>query len=404
MIVVGCGSLVLLCLLGYSELERFIDEVDAPTHSINTGLVLANTRFGFKLLAEIHRQDDSENIFISPLSVSTALAMTYNGAAGETQQAMAKALELEEMTPQEVNSANAELRKSLENPDPKVELIIANSLWARQGVEFKTNFLQRNRQFFGAEIATLDFNDPQAPGIINQWVDTNTRGKVQKIVEDIDPRMVMFLINATYFKGIWQVEFDKSKTKEGIFHLPGGRGKQVPMMSQSGKYPYYWSESFQAVSLPYGGGRISLYLFLPDEGHSLIDFLRNLNQENWEQWMSLFRQMEGDITLPRFKLEYDEDLDGALKALGMEAAFDPDKANFGGMRSERDLFIQRVKHKAVVEVNEEGTEAAAVTSVEVGVTSVPEIFTIVVDRPFFFAIRDNQTGTVLFMGVVIEPK
>ncbi|MBC8234296.1 serpin family protein, partial [bacterium] len=204
---------------------------------------------------------------------------------------------------------------------------------------------------------------------------------------------------AIYFKGRWKVEFDKSKTRDGVFHLPNGREKQVPMMSQSSNFPYFRGDNFEAVSLPYGEGRMSMYIFLPNSDSNLDAFLLHLNAENWENWMSQFDEVADNlmVVLPRFKLEYEVTLNDALKALGMGIAFSG-RANFDGIAP--GLFISEVKHKTFVEVNEEGTEAAAVTAVMLK-DSIPPLF--VVDRPFFFAIRDNWTGTVLFMGLVIEP-
>ena len=371
-------------------------------HSVDEEVISANTLFGFNLFSELVREDAGKNVFISPLSISIALGMTYNGAAGETQEAMAKALELKGMKLEEVNSGYAGLMKDLKSSDPKVELLIANSLWARREVEFEPGFLKRNKEFYRARITTLDFADPGSPGAINKWVSENTKGKIKKIVEQIDPQTVMFLINAIYFRGKWGCEFDKSRTKDGIFHLLDGTEKSVPMMSQSGRYRYYRGKGFQAVSLPYGDGRMSMYIFLPDEGSSLSDFLAGLNRENWGKWLPLFHYMEGDIRLPRFKLEYEKSLNNALGSLGMGIAFDPGKADFRRM-SDTTLYIHSVLHKAVVEVNEEGTVAAAVTSVMMGITSVPERFTFIVNRPFFFAIHDNQTNSLLFMGAVVKP-
>ena len=394
-IVMGCISLGSLFLLGCSSEEEEPKDVVVDT----TELVSSNTRFGFELLTEVYEQDAGKNIFISPLSISIALMMTYNGAEGETQQAMAETLELEGMNLQEVNQANAELRADLESSDPGVKLTIANSLWARKGVEFKTDFLERNRQFFGAEITTMDFSDPKSAGIINQWVDLNTKGKIEKIVEQIDSMTVMFLINAIYFKGTWKLKFDKSETEDGVFYLPDGTEKQVQMMYRDGGYPYYQGDKFEAVKLFYGEKRIGMYIFLPDHDSNLNEFLKNLNAKNWAIWIAKFEETPDDsgIMLPRFKLEYEIRLNDALETLGMEAAFD-NRANFDGMAP--GLFISEVKHKAFVEVNEEGTEAAAVTVVKVG-ECAPSNF--IVDRPFFFAIRDDWTGTILFMGIVVEP-
>lgn len=375
---------------------------------VDNRLVSANTRFGFKLFAKLVEQDRDKNIFASPASVAMVLTMTYNGAEGETRQAMAQTLELQGMTLPEINHANAQLKAVLENPDPKVQLAIANSLWARKGIPFKPAFIKVNKDFYGAEVTDLNFSQPNAASAINDWVSRKTKGKIDKIIDVIDRDAILFLINAIYFKGTWTAEFDKTKTKEDAFHLLDGRQKKHPMMSQSGHYRYYRGQDFQAISLPYGKERVSMYIFLPDKDHRLEEFLRGLNAENWETWMSKFRKTEGTIVLPRFKLEYEVDLNDALKALGLGVAFTGGRANFQGMFSKpQDAYINKVKHKTYVEVNEEGTEAAAVTSVEMRATSVqiePPPFRMIVDRPFFCAIRDNKSGTILFMGAIVEPK
>jgi len=368
----------------------------------------ANTNFSFRLFDQVVNQGMGENIFISPLSVAIALAMTYNGAEGETQEAMAKTLGIEAMSLEDVNDANAALRSSLTKIGPDVEVTIANSLWAREGIDFNTDFLERNRQFYEAEITSLDFDDPAAPGIINQWVTENTRGKIDRIVDEIDPMTVMFLVNAIYFNGKWTVEFDEANTQDRPFHLLDGSEKQHPMMSQAGEYQYMENDDFQAVSLPYGEGRLSMYIFLPHTNSSLTELLGTLNASSWEDWLNRFQSREGDIVLPRFRTEYEASINGPLKGLGMGIAFDPGRANFEGMRhAPPGLYISKVKHKAFVEVNEEGTKAAAVTSVQIGVTSVipkePPRFSFVADRPFFYAIRDNETASVLFMGTLVEP-
>jgi serpin B len=311
------------------------------------------------------------------------------------------------MSHAELNHASHDLLKALKGSDPKIELAIANSLWARGGVRFNEDFLSRNRQFYGAEISTLDFSSPQAAETINRWVSASTKGKISKIIDNIDPQKVMFLINAVYFKGQWQKRFEKTLTKEQPFYLPGGQKKPVPMMAQSGNYLYHRGDKFQAVNLPYGDGGVSLYLFLPDKGSSLDDFLKGLSFQKWEEWINNFNDTPGDVKLPRFKLDYEETLNDSLKAVGMGVAFNPREADFSGIRPERDIYISQVKHKAVVEVNEEGTEAAAATSVGVTTTSIREPrerFSFIADRPFLMAIRDSKTGAILFMGAVMEPK
>lgn len=370
-------------------------------------LAAADNEFGINLFNQLQKQDKDKNVFLSPLSVAFALAMTYNGAVGETKAAMEQVLKFKGMNHAELNLASAALMNTLKTTDPQIEFAIANSLWARQGLKFNEAFLARNRQYFQAEIATLNFADPTAKNTINGCVSKNTNGKIPAIIDQIDAQKVLFLINAIYFKGQWQKKFDKALTQNEPFHLLGGSQKNMPMMSQSGKYQYLRGDKFQAVSLPYGKGGMNLYLFLPDEGSSLNEFLKGLSYEKWEQWMQSFRSTPGEIKIPRFKLDYDRSLNDALKALGMGIAFTEGRADFSGISEQHKLFISEVKHKAIVEVNEEGTEAAAATSVGISRTSAIQTqqpFRFIADHPFLMAIRDQQTGGILFMGAVVEPK
>jgi serpin B len=373
---------------------------------VDNKLIAANTQFGFKLFDQLTKQDAGKNIFVSPSSVAFALAMIYNGASGETQQAMAKALEVNGMSLPELNQANTTLRTALAGADPKVQLNIANSLWARKGITFKPEFIKRNQDFYAAEVSALDFALPGAPGTINNWVSQKTNGKITKIIDNIPSDAILYLLNAIYFKGNWAQQFDKSKTRAGRFTLLNGATKQQPMMSQTGRYRYFENDEVQAISLPYGAGSVSMYVFLPNKNSDLNKFLATLKAATWESWMSKFRSQDGNITLPRFKLEYEVVLNNALRSLGMESAFDPQRANFREMYAASpgaNVFIGEVKHKTFVEVNEEGTEAAAATSGGMRATSYMPPFNMVVDRPFFCAIRDNQTGTILFMGAIVEP-
>jgi serpin B len=373
-------------------------------------LVTANNDFGFRLFSELTKNKPLDNIFISPQSITFALTMTYNGAVGETKEAMAKTLGIKDVALNQLNEANLALNSKLKSADPKVTLNITNSLWGKAGIEFKPDFLERNKKFYDAKITALNFADPKAANVINNWVKEKTNNKITEIIgqNDIDPIYTMlYLINAVYFKGKWQIEFKKAKTQERTFTLLNNKKKVVPMMSQSGNYSYLKGDKFQAISLPYGQGKVSMYIFLPDENSNLNEFLKTLNEKDWSNWMMQFRYMNGNIFLPRFKLEYEKSLKEILKSLGMEMAFNPDSADFSDMLfSPPALYINEVKHKTFVEVNEEGTEAAAVTSVTVEATSYqqPREFTMIVDRPFFCAIRDNETGSILFMGAITEPK
>ena len=374
-----------------------------PNNPINVDarLVEANTKFGFNLFHTLSQQQPNKNIFISPTSVALALSMTYNGVSGETKQEMTKVLELTGMTPQEINAANQGLQNSWQKVDPTVQVLIANSLWAQQGFSLKPEFLQTNQEYYQANVTELDFINPQAPSIINNWVSQKTQGKIDRIVEEISPDEVLFLINAIYFKGNWETPFDKSKTANKTFSLSDGSSKQHPMMSQTAVYGYYETDKFEAVSLPYGKeGSLSMYIFLPRLNSNLETFLQQLTPENWNKWMQEFRKTNCIIEIPRFKMEYKVELKSTLIALGMAGIFDISKADFSAMTDD-NVAVASVKHKTFVEVNEEGTEAAAVTSINLprGLS-----FQMNVNRPFFCAIRDHTTETILFMGTIVDPQ
>jgi serpin B len=379
----------------------------AEETQVDTRLTAANVKFSLKLYEQLLKQRPNTNTFISPASVMLALAMTYNGADGTTREGMARALELEGMSLEDVNRSFADLKSALASTDPKIQLKIGNSLWVRNSFALNPAFAERNKQHYAAQIASLDFSDPAAPRIINSWVNKNTEGKIDKIIDKINSEDILFLINAIYFKGQWQSEFKKENTKPDVFRLAGGEEKQVSMMSRSGNFSYYKGKGFQSVALPYGKGGVRMFVFLPDEMRSLKEFEQDLTPENWEGWMKSFRSLPGDLMLPRFKVDWESKLNDALIALGMEEAFNPQRADFSQMTNQNSgngLYISSVVHKALCEVNEEGTVAAAVTSVTMGLTSAPPPpFSMKVDRPFFFAIRDDQTGVILFMGSVKNP-
>ena len=371
---------------------------------VDARLVAANTKFGFNLFNTLTKQQSNQNIFISPTSVALALSMAYNGVSGETKQEMTTVLELTGMTPQEINAANQALQNSFQKVDPNIQVLIANSLWAQQGFSFKPEFLQTNQKYYNANVTELNFMNPQALSIINDWVNQKTQGKIDKIVDQISPSGVLFLINAIYFKGNWKTPFDKSQTANKTFSLTDGSSKQHPMMSQKGIYGYYETDTFQAVSLPYGKeGALAMYIFLPNSNSNLATFLQQLTPENWNEWMQEFTNINGNIEIPRFKIEYEVELQNTLTALGMAGIFDSSKADFSGMTTDNDVAVDSVTHKTLVEVNEEGTEAAAVTSIQL--TRASRLaFQMNVNRPFFCAIQDNTTGTILFMGTIVDPQ
>lgn len=385
---------------------------DEKAYSVDNNLVAANNRFAFNILKELSKEDANENVFISPFSISTALAMTYGGAEGTTKDAMEKTLEFRGMSREEVEQEYSKLMKSLENADYQVNLSTANSVWIRKEFEpiVKQDFITKTKEFYDSEAFTRDFSDPETKGEINGWISNETNGKIDKMIDNIDPQIVMFLINAVYFKGDWTNQFDASKTKPADFFLMNGTKIKVNMMYQEGDFAFYEGENFTAARFPYGRDKIAMYVFLPDEGVSLDSLIEGMNKENWETHISGFRNVTGlNVGLPKFKIEYGvKRLNAALKSLGMEIAFSPKYANFRGIADPEfaNLYIDFVDHKAFVEVNEEGTEAAAATVVAIGMTTtvthnIPKTF--IVDRPFFLAIRDDRSGTILFMGKIVEP-
>lgn len=349
----------------------------------------------------------AENIFFSPLSIALALEMTYNGAGGETAAEMARVLHLEGMTLDQVNQAAQELQDNL-RAAAGVELAIANSLWLQQSWRFNPDFVARNRTYYDASVEEVDFRDPAAAERLNRWIAQATRDKIPQLVTPDDLQdVVLLLANAVYFKGAWLEAFDPERTRPWEFRLADGRIKEVPMMTQEEVFPALFTEDFAAVALPYQGERVEMLVFVPEERTALNDLLARLTPTTWEEWLAGFRPERVFVGLPRFKVEFERTLNEDLKALGMATAFDPVRANLLGMlpedlRSTVQLYISLVKHGAVMEVNEEGTVAAAATVVGVAAESAPP--SIIADRPFFVAIRDRHSGAVLFMGAVVDPE
>lgn len=346
-------------------------------------------------------KEEKNNIFYSPASVAFALSMTYNGAAGETREAMAQVMGIQGLTLEDLNLANADLRSILLNPEATVKTNIANSLWANIDAQLLDDFVERNNQYYGAEVSTIDLQDAGAPVTINKWVEQETQGKIKDLIDSLDPAAQLLLINAIYFKGDWSEQFKETATVDDNFYLADGTIKTVPLMYQQETFEAYDGDGFKAIRLPYGQGRYAMYLFVPD--NDLGEFYENLTIENWPQWMNNFEEKQTEIYLPRFKAEYKSEFKDALTNLGMEHAFS-DFADFSSMTPGGGWCINRVIHQATIEVNEKGTEAAAATAVEMRLTSMPQYFTVRADRPFFFAIRDDVTGTLLFMGEINDPQ
>lgn len=385
-----------------------IEKVVGSNPSIDPALASAANNFAFSLLGKLNEDEKfKRNLFVSPPSISLALSMTLNGAGGKTTESMSSVLGFQTMQLDEINKGNADMMKSLEKGDSKVEISIANSLWLKKDLAFKKSFLERTCRAYQAELDTLDFTSPVAAKKVNRWVSKSTRGKIREIVDpsSLDDATAMLLINAIYFNGKWTKPFEPEATSEMPFHLTDGSEKQVRMMSNRDKYRYTESPDFQVVSLPYGDKRFSMYVFLPSKGSSLAEFCKSLDPASWSKWVSVMREKEGVIKLPRFKMEFVVSLKETLSQMGMADAFGQ-SADFSGMSDAASLMIDDVIHKTYLEVDEKGTVAAAVTSVEMAVMGAvvhDEPFSMIVDRPFFCAIVDNQSGLILFMGAITNP-
>lgn len=368
-------------------------------------LLSAENQFGFELFRKVYLEEkESENLMVSPLSVSLALAMTYNGANGETRSAMEKTLKVYGLTADDINLSYQQLVKSLQSLDPQVLLEIANAIYYRQDFQVENPFISINKTYYDAEISALDFGSPQALSTINGWVAEKTHNKIKTILDRITPEHVMFLLNAIYFKGIWTKEFNSKNTESRSFYLNDKSSVMVETMQRTDTLPYFTNSLFSAIQLSYGKGSYHMYIFLPEPDKSVADIVEQLDENNWENWMESFRVTENvDITLPRFKYGYEIRLNDILTDMGMGVAF-TGAADFTGINREGGLRIDYVKHKTFIDVNEEGTEAAAVTIVAIERTSAgPQRIPFHVNRPFVYAITEKTTGAVLFMGAVGNP-
>ncbi len=376
--------------------------IDVNTKSL--AVIEADNAFGIKLFKEINESAlPEENLFISPTSIGLALAMAYNGAQNETKEAFEECMQLNGLSPQEINEVYQNLMQGLIDADPDVIFTAANSIWYEQTFDVFPDFLNINSQYYNAEVSALDFSDPASVDVINNWVASNTNDKITKIIDGIGPLQLMFLINAIYFKGTWQYEFNPANTFDNTFYPTTGAPVIVPTMHMEADLETYSTGMFRAVKLPYGNGSFSMVIILPADPSNVNDLIASLTIENWTEWQDQFHLTEDiELYMPKFKFEYEIELRQALAELGLGIAF-TESADFSGISNLKPLFIDGVKHKTYVDVNEEGTEAAAVTSISIGTTSVnPNL--IMVNKPFVFAICEETTGAIVFIGKVELPE
>lgn len=373
-------------------------------------LIGADNQFGLELFRKItDKAGVNDNTMISPLSISLALSMTYNGAAGDTKSEMEKTMKLFGLTADQINNAHRALIEALKSADPDVKLRIANAIYYDRMLNVREEFVTVNQKYYDASVTALNFSSVDALGIVNGWVSKKTEGKIPTIIDQIDADLVMILLNAVYFNGIWKSKFGDKDTHSLPFWFGNGSSQEVATMSQETALEYMNNSLFSAVHLPYGKGQYQMTVILPNAGKSTADVIAELDNENWNEWMKGFR-MENKVVvkMPRFKFEWKMKLNEILSSMGMTSAFTPYVADFSGINSGRDLFIGYVIHKTFVDVNENGTEAAAVTAVGMFTTGMPvdppQKIYFTVDRPFLFSITEKTTGTILFIGEMNAPE
>ena len=414
LIILGTIVVIAAGYFGYNYTQDYLlargyaqsDEIAAE---VNPLIVDANTRFALDLFEVLCDESHDSNVFISPFSISTALTMAYSGSDGTTEEAMRTTLGYGDLSTEVIEAGYESLLTSLDGVDRDVTLSIANSVWVRD--DFDSQVFDEYKDVletqYKSEYFARSFNQGTVDEL-NGWVSDNTEKKIDKILDEISSQNVMFLLNAIYFKADWTNQFKESSTQKRDFYLADETTIQVDTMAQEEKFKYIKGDNYAAARLPYGREQVAMYVFLPDPDYSLDDFIDSLDPETLDETINGMHNIpELKLRLPKFKFEYGKKrLNQALIDLGMGVAFDPDMANLSKIAKvdPNNLYIDFVDHKALIEVDEEGTVAAAVTNVGISLTSAaPSETTFYVNRPFFFIIRDDRTGTILFMGQINNP-
>lgn len=394
-----------IMLLSCSKNDEILPSEPVPISltTDQTALIESGNEFAFDIFKNIiSGENEGKNVMISPLSISSALSMTINGANGETREAMLEALRLKGITVDAVNKAYRDLTKALISVDKRVLISIANSVWTEDDFNVKKAFIDVLTQYYDAQSEAFDINDPNAPARMNAWIENKTNGLIKDMIESLDDNTVMLLINAIYFKGKWASEFDRTKTENLPFYLTSG-SVNVPMMKQKSDFSVFEGNGFVMAEFPYGQGNFVMDVILPDQSSSLSGTMNLISDANFNGWISQMRKRETDVTFPKFKYGFKKKLKDVLSNMGMGIAF-TDAADFSNISEQYDLLINEVTHQSFIETDEEGTEAAAATVVEIGLTSVgPSSFEFRMDRPFIFIIRETTTNSILFMGRVADP-
>jgi len=403
-------ALFSLLIISLTSCDKEIDEpVNQPADielTAKSAQVINNSNnFGIDLFLRVAAdEDEDKNLMISPLSASIALTMAYNGADGNTASQMKSMLGYaDDLTPEDINESYLNLLDQLLNADESVKLSIANALFYKLGFSIKSPFLNTLTTSFDADVEGLNFSNPSSVDVINQWAFDNTNGKIEKVIEEISPDAAMFLMNALYFKGSWTTMFDKNSTTDMPFYLSDGSQVNAPFMNGEINVLSYEDEKVRVLEIPYGRKNFSMVIALPQE--DLQSYLQHFTPEHWA---TITSQLDGEqdwysstVIMPKFSFDYETYFNDALMAMGMTDAFSPFHADFSAI-SDTSIFISFVKQNTFIDVNEEGTEAAAVTTIGFETTTAgPQPF--VVNKPFVFAIRERTTNTLMFIGKVENP-
>jgi serpin B len=403
---------ILLLFVLFSSCSEDLNELsddDSPElrvlSSEEKSLSNSSNAFVIDLFKELEKTEEG-NLFFSPLSIQYALSMTLNGSKDETFNSIKEVLTVSDLNEHEINEAFKSLTEFLLNVDDKVLLTIANSIWYEQTLTATEAFKKAMQVYYSAEISGLDFRSPQSVNTINNWVETKTNGLIDELINEIPAEAVMYLVNAIYYKALWRYPFDEANTQKAPFYPEDNTEVEALMMhSEEMQVDYYQNEISHIIDIPYGNGQYSMLVLLPVEGKKTEDVLNILDKNSLENWINSVQPLEAELFMPKFKIEYKALLNDALSDMGMEIAF-TERADFTRLFEEKyGLMISRVIHKAVIEVNEEGTEAAAVTGVEVSLTSLPpEKPVLTLNRPFIFFIKEKHTGAILFAGKLSNPE
>ncbi len=379
-----------------------VDPVQINMTTDQVSLISSENLFAFDLFNRVlENSTATENVIISPLSISSALSMTINGANGATRDDMLNALRLNGLTPDIINNSYKDLTKALLNVDKRVLISIANSVWIENNFVVKKPFTDILTQFYNAESKSFNITDPLVPDQVNSWIESKTNGLIKNMLDKLDSSTVMLLINAIYFKGKWSSQFDKNNTVQGSFYKPGGVTAEVPMMNQTSSFKSYSGNGFTLAEFPYGQGNFVMDVIVPDDKNGISNIIPLLTAENFTDWINKISERSTILSFPRFKYTYKKELKDILSDMGMSIAFS-DFADLSNI-SDVSLKLSFVKHQALIETNEEGTEAAAATIVGIVNTVAPVPFKLNIDHSFLYVIRETTTNSILFMGRVADP-